>query len=91
MPFELFPGVGLVHLNTVNPPKRAPAGTLHKWSDTAKRGGKPVTCTKCGCKKSYTKDYRTFYLMPGGRQLTEGRPPCPGTPSTSTALATPTA
>lgn len=89
MSFELFPGVGLVHLNTAKKPRHAPAGTIHKWSDTAKRGGKPVTCTKCGCQKAYTRDYRTVYVAPGGRLQTERRPPCTGTPSTSTAPATP--
>jgi hypothetical protein len=90
MSFEFFPGVGVVHLQTVKPARRAPAGTLHKWSGAAVRGGKPVTCLKCGCKKAYLRDYRTQYLMPGGHQLTEERPACPGTPSTQTATATPT-
>lgn len=90
MSFDFFPGVGLVHLQTVKPARVVPASERHRWSATAVRGGKPVTCNKCGCKKSYLRDYRTMYLMPGGRQLTEGRPACTGTPSTPTATATPT-
>jgi hypothetical protein len=80
----------MVHLNTVKPPRRAPAGTIHKWSAVAKRGGPPVTCLKCGCQKAYLRDYRTLYVAPGGRKQTELRPPCTGAPITSTSLTTPT-
>ena len=78
MSFEIFPGVGVVHLQTVKPARVVPAGERHKWSSKAVRGGKPVTCLKCSCKKSYLRDYRTLYLMPGGRALTEERPACTG-------------
>ena len=90
MSFEFFPGVGTVHLQTVKKARVVPASERHKWSAPAVRGGKPVFCTKCGCKKAYRRDYTTQYLMPDGRQLTEERPACTGTPPTSTATATST-
>lgn len=75
MSFEIFPGVGMVHLQTVKKARVVPADERHKWSSKAVRGGKPVTCIKCSCKKSYLRDYSTTYQMPGQAIVTE-RPAC---------------
>jgi hypothetical protein len=66
------------HLNLAKPRRSAPAGTIHKWSDPVTRGGPPVHCLKCGCKKAQRRDYTVLYVAPGGRQQTELRPPCTG-------------
>jgi hypothetical protein len=89
MSFELFTGVGLVHLNLAKPAKQVPAGERHKWSGPALRGGPPVHCLKCGCRKAQTRSYEVRYVAPGGHLQTELRPPCTGKSSPQTATATP--
>jgi hypothetical protein len=71
------PAMGGFHLSTVKPPRIVPAGERHKWSGPAVRGGKAVTCQRCGCVKRYCRDYSTTYRMPDGPEVTE-RPNCTG-------------
>jgi hypothetical protein len=71
------PATGGFHLSTVKPPRVVPADERHKWSGPAVRGGKAVTCQKCGCVKTYKRDYSTTYRMPDGPEVTE-RPACTG-------------
>lgn len=87
MSFELFPGVGLVHLQTVKPPRVVPGHERHRWLNKHLLRGQSTSCDKCGCVKTYRRDYEVRYRMPGDRETTE-RPTCPGNTPPSTATAT---
>lgn len=83
MSFELFPGVGMVHLQTVNKPRVVPGAERHRWGNKHLLRRQSTSCEKCGCVKTYRADYEVRYRMPGERETTE-RPACTGD-SSSTA------
>lgn len=75
MSFELFPGVGLVHLNEARKPRVVPGPERHKW-DIKPLRGQTATCLKCGAKKIHQLNYFTFYTAPGSPLKVAERPAC---------------
>lgn len=63
------------HLNTVTPPRVVPGALRHKW-DIVPRRGQTATCVKCGCAKTYLKDWQILYRLKGEIQQLVDRPNC---------------
>ena len=94
MGFYHHPSIGTFHLNEAAPSRVVPGPERHKW-DSKQERGKTSTCTKCGCRRIYQRDYQLFYRITKpttGVLLTE-RPPCapPPAPLLSAATAAPDA
>jgi hypothetical protein len=71
MRFQYFPGVGMVHLQTVKPARVVPDHERHKWLIKKLLGGQSTSCDKCGCVKTLRRDYEIRYRMPAGPEFTE--------------------
>jgi hypothetical protein len=69
---------GGYHLSTVKPPRVVPGPERHRWLNKKLLRGQSTTCDKCGCKRTYRRDYETEYLMPDLVLPTTQRPPCTG-------------
>lgn len=83
MSFQHFPGVGLVHLQTVTPARVVPGHERHSWDNKKVAWGETTTCTKCGCVKHRLKtqpDYTERYQLKGTTDLLPERPACTGKP-----------
>lgn len=83
MSFQHVPGVGTVHLQTVNTARVVPGHERHRWLIKKLLRGQSTTCDKCGCKKTLTRDYETRYLPVGATLDTTMRPDCTGVPPTT--------
>lgn len=80
MSFEHVPGVGMVHFNSIKPPRVVPGSERHRWDKKLPAWGESTTCLKCGCVKHRRKtqpDYTEVYQMPGGPEV-DTRPACTG-------------
>jgi hypothetical protein len=87
MSFEIFPGVGMVHLNTAKPRRVVPNHERHRWLIKKLLPGQRTSCDKCGCVKLLTRSHETRYLPVGSQLDTDIRPACTGVQRPTTATA----
>jgi hypothetical protein len=82
MSFQYYPGIGVVHLQTVKPARVVPGPKRHKWSRKPERG-QTAKCLKCGCVKCYRLNYETVYRLPDSAEILTERPDCFSIPTKS--------
>jgi hypothetical protein len=91
MSFHYHPAIGNFHLQEVKRPRVVPSHERHRWANKKLQRGQATICEKCGCVRSYGRDYETRYRMPGQQLDAQERPPCtrPAAPAPPAATVCP--
>ncbi|MGI4834650.1 MAG: hypothetical protein ACRYFK_14435 [Janthinobacterium lividum] len=85
MSLRFYPGVGVVHLQTVRATRLIPSAERHRWDKKKLPWGETATCLYCGCQKHRLKtqpDWCERFQLAGTTEMLEARPACTGKPAT---------